>query len=125
MVKRKKSPQPDKLRDVDRFALLLRSNMTEAEKALWKAIQKAQRYWTHKFKPQQVVHGYIPDFYCDTLKLAVEVDGKIHRNKHVRRNDSIRTRRLNRKGVTVIRFLNSDVFNNLNTVITELEIACE
>jgi len=103
------------------YAVLLRKHMTKAEALFWKFLRKRQREWMHKFDPQVVVHGYIPDFYCPSLFLAVEIDGRIHDRKNVKRNDSLRTRRLNRYGVTVIRFRNSDVFSGVQRLLDILE----
>ena len=95
--------------------------MTRAEEMFWKYLKKRQRGWEHQFRPQVVVCGYVPDFYCDSLNLAVEIDGRVHDRKDVRRNDRIRTRRLNKQGVTVVRFKNSDVFGRLTYLLNLLE----
>ncbi len=125
MRKRRKRPPKRKYKTVEQTALLLRDNMTKAEIYLWTRLRKKQRNWTHKFQPQVPVHGYIPDFYCDTLQLAVEIDGRIHLRADVRRNDRLRTRRLSRMGVTVIRFCNQFVFNNPDKILSILEEVCE
>jgi very-short-patch-repair endonuclease len=31
-----------------------------------------------KFRRQQVIRGYIVDFYCAELRLAIEIDGAVH-----------------------------------------------
>lgn len=103
------------------YALQLRNNMTRAEALFWSRLKKRQKTWEHKYLPQQVVHGYIPDFYCDTLRLAIEIDGKVHDRKDVKRNDRLRTRRLNKHGVTVVRFRNADVFTHVHRLISLLE----
>jgi very-short-patch-repair endonuclease len=95
--------------------------MTRAEALFWNRLKKRQKTWEHQFQPQQVVYGYIPDFYCETLKLAVEIDGKVHDRKDVKRNDRLRTRRLKKQGVTVIRFRNADVFTRAHRLIDLLE----
>lgn len=123
MKKSRRRVKPRKT--VEEYADKLRSNMTKAEKFFWTRLKKEQRDWTHKFQPQVPVHGYIPDFYCETLQLAVEIDGRIHSRRDVKRNDRIRTRRLNRKGVTVIRFQNSDVFSVMSNILRILEEVCE
>ena len=95
--------------------------MTRAEALFWHRLKKRQKTWEHQFLPQQVVYGYIPDFYCETLKLAVEIDGKVHDRKDVKRNDRLRTRRLNKQGVTIVRFRNADVFTRVERLISCLE----
>lgn len=106
------------------YALHLTKHMTRAEALFWARLKKQQKTWEHTFKPQQVVIGYIPDFYCETLKLAIEIDGRVHDRKDVKRNDKLRTRRLNKAGVTVVRFRNADVFTRVYCLISILEEIC-
>lgn len=108
----------------DAYAHFLRKNPTKAEAYFWKHLKKEQREWQHQFAQQQIVYGYIPDLYCPTLQLAVEIDGLIHRRKDVRRRDALRTRRLKKQGVTVVRFTNSQVFSNPHALINILEEVC-
>jgi very-short-patch-repair endonuclease len=108
-------------RTVEQFALLLRNNMTRAEEVFWKVLKKKQRAWKHKFEPQMVVGNYILDFGCESLKLGIEIDGRIHDRKDVKRNDRIRTRRLNKQGWTIIRFRNADVFGRLSHILNIIE----
>lgn len=106
---------------IESYATRLRNNMTRAEALFWKALKVRQKYWEYQFLPQKVVHGYIPDFYCEELLLAIEIDGRVHDRKDVKRNDSLRTRRLNRMGVTVIRFRNSEVFGAVHRILSLVE----
>ena len=106
------------------YALHLAKHMTRAEALFWSRLKKRQKIWEHQFLPQQVVQGYIPDFYCESLKLAVEIDGKVHDRKDVKRNDRLRTRRLKKVGVTVVRFRNADVFTHVHRLLDLLEDVC-
>lgn len=108
---------------VEQFALLLRSNMTKAETMFWKVLKRRQKAWKHQFEPQMIVGSYILDFGCESLRLGVEIDGRIHDRSDVRRNDRLRTRRLNKQGWTVIRFRNTDVFSNLSHILNIIEEA--
>lgn len=47
--------------------------MTPAEKALWEEL-RANKLGVH-FRRQQVVQGFIVDFYCHQAALVIEVDG--------------------------------------------------
>ena len=109
---------------IEQYASKLRKSMTKAESWLWKFLRKKQVDWTHKFEPQVVVHGYIPDFFCPSLLLAVEIDGRVHDRRDVRKNDALRTRRLRNKGVTVVRFKNNQVFSNVDALLAILEGVC-
>ena len=122
----RKIPRPARKpkRATESYAAHLRKNMTKAEALLWRHLKIRQKAWDKTFKPQQVVCGYIPDFYCSELSLAVEIDGRIHDLPHIRRNDKRRTRHLNQQGVTVIRFRNGDVFSGVHRLISILEKIC-
>lgn len=50
------------------------------------------------------VDFYIPDFYCNKLKLIIEVDGKIHNNQA--EYDKERDQKLGEKGIHVVRIVN-------------------
>jgi very-short-patch-repair endonuclease len=62
----------------------MRRAPTEAEALLWSALRRRQL--GRKFRRQHVIAGYIVDFYCAALALALEVDGELTRI------DSSRTR---------------------------------
>src|SRR5262245_45118962 len=55
----------------------LRRTMTPAERILW-AHLRADRLAGFHFRRQQVIDGFIVNFYCHTAALIVEVDGPIH-----------------------------------------------
>lgn len=54
----------------------LRREMTPAEKTLWEEL-RANKLGVH-FRRQQVIQGFIVDFYCHKAALVIEVDGDIH-----------------------------------------------
>lgn len=109
---------------LEKFAILLRKRMTKAEVFFWTRLKKAQKDWKHQFEPQVVVGQYIPDFYCESLKLAIELDGSIHKVKSVKKHDSHRTKVLNRMGVTVIRYQNAQVYGIWRSILNQLEQVC-
>src|SRR5690554_5982610 len=90
----------------------LRRNMTFPERRLW-SVLKARQCMGLKFRRQHVIGNYIIDFYCQELRLAVEVDGESHVRPDL---DAARTALLERQGVTVIRVTNDDVLRNLEAV---------
>ena len=59
------------------LARRLRRQATEAERRAWEALRD-RRCLGLKFRRQQVVRGYIVDFYCAELRLAIEIDGALH-----------------------------------------------
>jgi very-short-patch-repair endonuclease len=57
------------------------------------------------------------DFYCEEAKLAIELDGSGHFCDLRREDDLDREIELYEKGVRVLRFSNSEVFENLDGVL--------
>ena len=95
-----------------------RKNPTPAEQKLWFEVLQNKRLNNLKFTRQKPLDKYIVDFYCAALMLAIEIDGDTHAEQ--RQYDETRTRRLNRLGVTVIRYTNAEVMNNLEGVYEDL-----
>lgn len=99
----------------------LKDNQTPAENFLWQHIRNQQL--GVKFRRQHIIGTSIADFVCLPYKLIIEVDGKIH--EHQAEEDAIRTRYLNDKGFTVIRFTNEQVLNNIPAVLNGINEALE
>jgi len=100
-----------------RIARNLRAAGNLAEAILWKEL-KAKKLGV-QFLRQRPLGNYIVDFYCHALNLAIEVDGISHDSKI--EADSIRQKTLEALGVRIIRFLDSDVRNNLDSVLREIK----
>ena len=108
----------------DKLALAraMRTVPTEAEGALWRALRERQLDgW--KFRRQHVIAGYIVDFYCAELWLAVEVDGPIHNER--RAEDQTRDADLARLGVRIVRLGNDVALNQLDVATAHLARVCE
>lgn len=101
-----------------KLAKKLRNNMTLGEVALWREI-KGKKLGV-RFSRQIPIDRYIVDFYCKDLKLAIEVDGSVHFKEGQQEKDHIREERLESLGVTIIRFSDLDVKNNLSWVLEEI-----
>lgn len=99
----------------------LRNRMTPAEEVLWKAIHINE--WKLKFRRQHPVANWVVDFYCHSIKLVVELDGGIHEEEEVKRNDEERESYLKRMGLTVLRFKNEEVLANKKSVLEKISEA--
>jgi very-short-patch-repair endonuclease len=106
-----------------RLAKDLRANQTVAEIELWKIIGAKQIMGLH-FRRQHPINMYIVDFYCHSIRLAIEIDGEIHRKKERQENDLNRTAELEKFDITVIRFSKKDVFDNIKRVKMQIERVC-
>lgn len=94
----------------------LRNNATEAEKILWNRLKNSQLGL--KFRRQFSVRGYILDFYCPTVKLAIELDGGIHKFKT--KYDKHRDQYLEAMEIKTIRFTNDQITNDLQNIIKKI-----
>ena len=99
-------------------ARLLRENMTVCEKLLWERLNHKQINGV-RFRRQHPIDIFIADFYCHKAKLVVEIDGEIHLQK--KEYDNGRSAEMERYGIKIIRFDNSDVKNNIEIVIKKIE----
>jgi len=104
-ITRVQSVKADKLS----FAKRLRREMTPAERILWKALRRNALDGFH-FRRQQIVEGYVVDFYCDAAKLAIELDGGIHEEQW--KYDESRDRTISLAGVRILRVSNSAMLDS-------------
>ncbi|MHB8779066.1 MAG: endonuclease domain-containing protein [Anaerolineales bacterium] len=90
--------------------------MTPAEKILWEEL-RANKLGVH-FRRQQVIAGFIVDFYCHKSALVVEVDGDVHDLQQ--EEDARREKALREMGLRIVRFGNDEVVNNLSVVVGKI-----
>ena len=105
--------------EVFRKAHELKHPMTDAERLLWDKIRNRKLHGL-KFRRQHPLHYYIADFYCHEKRLIIEVDGGIHHEVNIKEHDENRTAELDRLGITIIRFTNDRIFNQLEQVLEEI-----
>jgi very-short-patch-repair endonuclease len=98
-----------------------RRNMTPAEKRLWQSL-RANRLKGLHFRRQQIIDGFIVDFYCHAASLVVEVDGPVHDGQI--EYDVERDRVLAARELQVLRVSNEEVLQNLEGVLTRIREAC-
>ncbi len=96
----------------------LRRRMTPQEKVVWHALRNDAVGALH-FRRQQVIAGYVVDFYCASAKLAVEIDGDSHLGRI--EHDAVRDRALSEMGITTLRIGNSEVDRDLDGVLKKIE----
>jgi very-short-patch-repair endonuclease len=99
----------------------LRRNQTDAEKALWAHLRNKQFYGM-KFFRQYSIGPYILDFYCPTIKLAVELDGGQHNQSENKKFDETRSEYLNSKGIKIVRFWDNEVLLDMESVLSGLSL---
>jgi very-short-patch-repair endonuclease len=95
------------------FARHLRRDATPSEQAAW-ALLRARRCLGLKFRRQQSILGFVVDFYCADLRVAVEIDGGIHDDPIQAAHDDRRDLALLRHaGILVLRVPASDLTPHL------------
>ena len=117
MAKRKIIPYNPKLKELARQ---LRNDSTKTEIFLWLKLKGKQMYG-YDFHRQKPIDNYILDFFCYELMLGIEVDGYSHQFLEVYNKDRIKEKRMNDFGITVLRFSDDEVLNEMENVLRAIE----
>ncbi|MCO5935566.1 endonuclease domain-containing protein [Mucilaginibacter sp. RB4R14] len=105
---------------------MLRNNQTLSETLLWDELRRRNinnRRFLRQY-PIFVVNGfgrrsfYIADFYCDELKLVIELDALVHLQK--KDYDANRDLVLRELGLSIIRFTNDEVAKDIHGVVNKI-----
>ena len=96
----------------------LRREMTSAEAVLWRELQ-GNKLGAH-FRRQQIIAGYIVDFYCHAAALVIELDGGIHQGGQQAQADAQRDAILRELGLRVVRIRNEAVTTSLPEVLQQI-----
>ena len=96
----------------------LRKKGVLSEVLLWNHL-KGRKMRGYQFMRQKPVGDYIVDFYCNKLKLAIEIDGESHDGRFL--YDMERQRVLESMGLTLLRFSDSDVKRDISSVLMAIE----
>jgi very-short-patch-repair endonuclease len=107
--------------DIFKKARELRRYETEAEKRLWAKLSGNQMLGL-QFRRQHPINRFIVDFYCVKIKLVIEVDGNIHEIPENKVYDIGRSQILNDFGITVIRFTNNKIIDDIENVLKLIEV---
>jgi very-short-patch-repair endonuclease len=95
--------------------------MTPSERLLWSRLRGNQLLGLH-FRRQNVIRGFIVDFYCHRANLVVEIDGNIHNSRI--EADTVRDNILKSLGLIVLHISNERVEKNLESAICEIQEIC-
>lgn len=98
----------------------LRNQATLTEARLWDRLRKKQILGV-RFRRQFSIGNYIVDFYSPNIKLALEIDGKSHDTETKREYDATRDKEIRQLGITILRFRNHEVLDDLDNVIKKIE----
>jgi very-short-patch-repair endonuclease len=102
---------------IRKYGRELRTNLTGSEKLLWKHLRNRQLSGYKFLRQHPIVYKadykglnyFIADFYCDEIKMAIELDGPIH--QYTGEYDQFRDFKMKEKGIQVLRLNNEDLIN--------------
>jgi very-short-patch-repair endonuclease len=97
----------------------LRADATEAEQKLWSQLRKGQLYG-FQFRRQYSIGPIFVDFICLQAKLILEVDGAQHADQ--KGQDQSRDEFLRASGYHVLRFWNSEVLSDVDSVVERIAV---
>lgn len=93
--------------------------MPLAEVMLWQVISRRQ-ILGKKFRRQVSIGSFIVDFYCPEMKLVIELDGDSHFIDDGQERDIRRDAFLSGNGFSVLRFTNTEIYDNLEQVVEKI-----
>jgi len=96
-----------------------RKKQTEAEGVVWQRIRNNKL--GVKVRRQHAIEGYIVDFALLQVNLVIEIDGEYHNEAEQKIFDEIRTKCLNSVGLSLLRFTNDEVLNDIESVINKIK----
>ena len=91
--------------------------MSPPEVIFWNAVKG--RRLGFEVNRQKPLGPYFLDFYIAQLKLAIEIDGKIHEATY--EHDERRDRWLESQGLTIIRIPARAIFENIGDVVAYIQ----
>ncbi len=97
----------------------LRKNSTLSEVLLWEELKNRKMYG-YKFLRQKPIGNYIVDFFCNKLKLVIEIDGDSHDEENYS-YDMKRQKWLESKDLSVLRFDDLEVKKDMDNVLSSIE----
>ncbi|MCF6153734.1 MAG: endonuclease domain-containing protein [Candidatus Brocadia sp.] len=98
------------------LARKLRNKSTKSEIKLWQYL-KRKKMMGYDFHRQKPIDTFIVDFFCNKLKLAIELDGYTHTFEEIAEKDAVKQGKLKELGITVLRFCDEDVMKNTDGVL--------
>ena len=96
---------------------VFRKEPTESERLLWEKL-RARHFMGLKFRRQYVFKGFVLDFFCPQVNLAIEIDGGIHDMQQ--EYDRNRQELLELHGIEFFRIKSRQVEENIGGVLVKL-----
>ena len=104
------------------YAQKLRREMTPEEKRLW---YQFLNQLPCRAKRQQIIRTFIVDFYIPSAGIIIEIDGSQHYEQDAQIRDQERDAALERLGLMVLRYSNSDINQRFRDVCMDILLHVE
>ena len=92
---------------------------TPAEELLWECL-KGKKLKGLKFRRQHGIAHFEVDFYHPYSMTVIEIDGCIHDDLEVKKDDTMREEFLIERGYRIIRFKNEEVYADIDGVLNKI-----
>jgi len=103
-------------------ARALRRAATSAERKIWAGLRnRGLAGW--KFVRQEPIGPFYADFVCRDARLVVEIDGATHSTEEELAHDRARENFLRAQGYRIIRFANTEVYEQADGVFDAILLA--
>jgi very-short-patch-repair endonuclease len=99
------------------IARQFRKAPTDSEEMIWEALRN-RRFMGFKFRRQYIIQGYILDFFCSDINLAIEIDGSIHKKQ--KNDDNRREEIISQSRIVFYRIPSELVEQNLQGILSDL-----
>jgi len=106
-------------KEITKNAKELRKNMTFQETKLWDGFLKK---YPIRILKQEVINGYIVDFYCRQANLVIEIDGSQHYSKDGLEYDKERDYLIVAYGVKTLRIKNEEVEKDFKNACAKIDL---
>lgn len=84
-----------------------RKNPTRQEEEVWQWLRN-KKLLGLKWRRQQIIQGFLADFYCHELHLVLELDGDVHNDPSQKEYDLERDNIFKQIGIKILRIANSE-----------------
>jgi very-short-patch-repair endonuclease len=99
----------------------LRAQSNPHERALWLRLRNNQLHGLH-FRRQQIIDGFLADFYCHAARLVIELDGLIHLKQAD--YDKERDKVIAAHNLLVTRVTNAEIDSDLEQLLLRVADTC-
>jgi very-short-patch-repair endonuclease len=103
-----------------KLARKLRNDSTQSEIKLW-GFLKGKKMLGYSFQRQKPINNFIVDFFCNKLKLVIELDGYTHDFVENYDKDLKKEDELKKIGLNILRFDDREVMNDIENVLRTIE----